>query len=417
MASFKSDFLHIMQERGFIHQGSDLEGLDQKLCEGPVTAYCGFDATADSLHLGSLMPIIPLYWFQQTGNKPITLMGGGTTKVGDPTGKDKSRQLITDEMIDKNIAGIKKIFSQFLTYGDGKTDAVMVNNDDWLSELNYMDFLRDYGRHFTINRMMAFESVKMRLEREQPLSFLEFNYMILQGYDFLELNRRYGVTLQTGGSDQWGNMINGMELCRRCDNAETFVLTSPLLLNSAGQKMGKSVDGAIWVNKEKLPSYDFYQYLRNTEDSDVPMLLRRLTTLPMDEIKKLEQLQGQEINEAKKILAFEATKWCRGEDEAKSAESTAIKTFEQGGLGDDLPRINVPRNELENGIGVLELMQRAGLVASNGEARRLIKGGGARINDNKIDDAGYNCTLNDINNEGVIKLSAGKKKHALVEAA
>lgn len=417
MANFKSDFLNILSERGFIHQGSDLEGLDKKLSTETVSAYIGFDATANSLHIGSLLPIMLLYWFQQTGHRPITLMGGGTTKVGDPSGKDKSRQMLSDADINSNISGIQKIFEKFLTYGDGKTDAVMVNNNDWLSQLNYISFLRDFGPHFTINRMMTFDSVKLRLDREQPLTFLEFNYMILQAYDFLELSRRMDVTLQMGGSDQWGNMINGMELGRRCDGSELFVLTAPLLTTSSGAKMGKSAAGAIWINEEALPSYDFYQYWRNTEDADIARFLKLFTTLPMDEIAKLEKLEGAEINEAKKILAFEITKLCRGEDAAKAAEATAIKTFEQGGLGKDLPRIEVPRGELENGIGVLELMQRAGLVTSNGEARRLIKGGGARINDNKVEDPAYNCTAADLNAEGIIKLSAGKKKHALVKAA
>ncbi len=417
MTQFKSDFLNVLQERGFIHQCSDFEALDQKLSSGVQSAYIGFDATAPSLHVGSLIPIMLLYWFQQTGHRPITLMGGGTTKVGDPSGKDKSRQVLTDDLINENIAGIKKIFGQFLTYGEGKTDAVMVNNDDWLNGLKYLEFLRDYGQHFTINRMMTFDSVKLRLEREQPLTFLEFNYMILQAYDFLELNRRMGVSLQMGGSDQWGNMINGMELGRRCDGADLFVLTAPLLTTASGAKMGKTADGAVWINKEMLSPYDYYQFWRNTEDADVGRFLKLFTILPMAEIARLEALQGADINEAKKILAYEATKLCHGAELADSAQETAIKTFEQGDLSGDLPFIEVSKAQLQGGIGLLDLMRDAGLVASNGEAKRLIQGGGVRVNDNKIDDPAFQCTLSDLNDQSVIKLSAGKKKHALVKVA
>lgn len=417
MTTFKSDFLNILQQRGFIHQCSDFDGLDQKLSSGVQSAYIGFDATAPSLHVGSLIQIMMLYWFQQTGHRPITLMGGGTTKVGDPSGKDKSRQLLTDELIDQNIAGIKKAFSQFLTYGDGKTDAVMVNNDDWLRGINYIEFLRDYGRHFTINRMMTFNSVKLRLEREQPLTFLEFNYMILQAYDFLELNRRLGVVLQLGGSDQWGNMVNGMELGRRCDGADLFVLTSPLLTTASGAKMGKTADGAVWINKDMLPAYEYYQFWRNAEDADVGRFLRLFTTLPLAEVARLEALQGAEINEAKKILAYEATHLCHGKDEADMAQETAIKTFEQGILGEALPSYDVAKAELEAGIAVLDLLQKVGFTASNGEGRRLVQGGGVRVNDNRVDDPAFKCTLSDLNADAVIKLSAGKKKHALVRVA
>lgn len=331
MSTYKSDFLNILYSRGFIHQCSDFEQLDAKLSQGVQSAYIGFDATAPSLHAGSLVQIMMLYWFQQTGHKPITLMGGGTTKIGDPSGKDESRKMLTDQDIENNISGIKSIFSKFLTYGEGKTDALMVNNDEWLSSLHYIQFLRDYGVHFTINRMMSFDSVKLRLEREQPLTFLEFNYMILQAYDFLELYRRHGTILQLGGSDQWGNIINGVELGRRCESAEFFALTTPLLTTSSGAKMGKSADGAIWLNEDMLSSYDYWQYWRNTEDADVGKFLRLFTTLPIEEIEKLEALQGQEINDAKKILADEVTSLCHGRKAAQDARQTAEDTFEKGG--------------------------------------------------------------------------------------
>jgi tyrosyl-tRNA synthetase len=417
MSEVKSEFLREALRRGFFHQCTNLEGLDALLLEGPVTAYIGFDMTADSLHAGSLLPIMLLRLFQQTGNKPVVLMGGGTTKIGDPSGKDEARQLLSEEQIAKNMAGIRSIFDKFLTFGDGPSDAVMVNNDDWLKDINYIEFLRDYGRHFSVNRMLSFDSVKLRLDREQPLTFLEFNYMILQAYDFLELNRRMGLRLQMGGSDQWGNIVNGVELGRRVDGAELFGLTNPLLTTASGAKMGKSAQGAIWLNEARLSSYDYWQYWRNTEDADVGRFLRLFTELPEAEVQRLESLPGAEINEAKKILATEATSVCRGAAAAKAAEETALKTFEQGALGDDLPTIEVARSELDAGLPAFELFRRAGLAASGGEARRLIKGGGARLNDERIADEAQSITSADVSAEGVIKLSAGKKRHALVRPA
>lgn len=414
MKNYRSEFLNILTERGFIHQCSDLESLDKKLSEGTQSAYIGFDATASSLHVGSLVQIMMLHWFQKCGHKPITLMGGGTTKVGDPSGKDESRKMLDDAGIQANIDGIKGVFSKFLTYGNGATDALMVNNDDWLKDINYIAFLRDYGKHFTINRMMTFDSVKLRLEREQPLTFLEFNYMILQAYDFVELKRRYGTILQMGGSDQWGNIINGVELGRRTIQADLFALTSPLLTTSSGAKMGKTAAGAVWLNADMLSPYDYYQYWRNTEDADVGRFLKLFTTLPMDEIAKLEALKGSEINEAKKILAFEATKLCHGETAAQDAGDTAQKVFEQGGVGDDLPSITIEETRLENGIPIVDLLVETALASSKGEARRLIQGGGARINDVQINDADAKASTSDLTTDGFIKLSAGKKKHALI---
>ena len=431
MTSYKSEFLNTLEQRGFIHQCSDFEALDAKLMEGPQSAYIGFDATAPSLHVGSLVQIMMLYWFQQTGHKPITLMGGGTTKVGDPSGKDESRKMLDEAGINANIDGIKQVFAKYLTYGDGKTDAMMVNNDEWLSELNYIEFLRDYGPRFTINRMLTFDSVKLRLDREQPLTFLEFNYMILQAYDFVELNERYGTILQMGGSDQWGNIINGIELRRKTRpssewnlkdvtehdllKSPVYGLTTPLLTTASGAKMGKTADGAVWLNADKLPAYDFWQYWRNTEDEDVGKFLKLFTTLPMGEIEKLEALQGAEINEAKKILAHEVTKMCHGEDAANEAAATAAKVFEQGSVGDDLPSITIDTARLEGGISVLDLFVETGLTESKGEAKRLIKGGGAKLNDNKIDNQDVTASNGDLTDDGYIKLSAGKKKHALVK--
>ena len=412
---FKSDFLNVISERGFIHQGTDLEGLDNRMAQGTVSAYIGFDATADSLHVGSKVPIMLLRWLQKTGHKPIVLMGGGTTKVGDPSGKDTQRKLLDDAGIAKNMDGIKQVFQKFLKFGDGATDAVMVNNDDWLKNLQYIDFLRECGRHFSVNRMLSFDSVKLRLEREQPLSFLEFNYMILQAYDFMQLGRDYGCVLQMGGSDQWGNIVNGIELARRMDDASLYGVTVPLITTASGAKMGKSEGGAIWLNNDKLPEYDYWQFWRNTEDADVGRFLKLFTELPLDEIAKLEKLQGAEINEAKKILAFEATKLCHGENAAKSAEETARKTFEQGGVGDDLPTIHVGVDVLDAGLGILNALSQAGLASSNGEARRHIQGGAVKVNDAKVDNHERTLTGGDITNDGYIKLSVGKKKHALLK--
>lgn len=386
--------------------------------QGVQSAYIGFDATAKSLHVGNLTGIMMLYWFQQCGHKPITLMGGGTSKVGDPSFKDQTRNLMDDATINENIENIRTTcFTQFLKYGDGPTDAIMVNNDDWLSQLKYLDFLRDYGRYFTVNRMISFDSVKTRLERESPLTLLEFNYMVMQGYDFVELHRRYGTILQMGGSDQWGNIINGVDLAHKADQTQLYALTAPLLLNSAGEKMGKTVNGAVWLNRNMLSSYDYWQYFRNVDDADVGTLLRRFTTLPMDEVRRLEALQGSEINEAKKILAFEATKICRGEQDAIAAAETARKTFEQGGAGDNLPSIIIDPARLDAGVAVVDLMVEAGLAASKGEARRLIEGGGARYNDAPVPSPAHMVSSADMTAQGYIKLSAGKKKHALIKAA
>jgi tyrosyl-tRNA synthetase len=410
----RSDFLRAVQERGFLHQCTDMERLDEIACEGPIGAYIGFDATADSLHAGSLVPIMLLRLLQRTGHRPIVLMGGGTTKVGDPSGKDEQRQLLTDEKIGENIAGIKGIFERFLDFGDGPTGAVMLNNAEWLDDLQYIPFLRDYGRHFSVNRMLGFESVKLRLEREQPLSFLEFNYMVLQAYDFVELGRRYDCRLQMGGSDQWGNIVSGVELGRRTAELELFGLTSPLLTTASGAKMGKTANGAVWLNADRLPAYDYWQYWRNTEDADVGRFLRLFTELPLDEIARLEALEGAEINDAKIVLANEATRLCHGDAAADAAAETARRTFVEGGIGDELPCIDIPKDELDAGIAVFALMTRAGLTKSNGEARKLIRGGGGRVNDTKLSDETATASLTDLNEQGVIKISAGRKKHALI---
>jgi len=414
MTQYKSEFIASLVERQFMHQCTDIEALDEYCATRPITAYIGFDCTAPSLHVGSLVSIMLLRLLQQTGHKPIVLMGGGTTKVGDPSGKDESRKMLTDQDIAANMAGIKSVFANYLTFGDGPNDAVMVNNADWLEGINYVDFLRDYGPHFTINRMLGFDSVKLRLEREQPLTFLEFNYMILQAYDFVELARRQNCALQMGGSDQWGNIINGVELGRRVADKHLFGLTTPLLTTASGAKMGKTADGAVWLNEGSLSHYDYWQYWRNTEDADVGRFLRLFTELPIAEIERLESLEGAEINEAKKVLADEATALCRGAEAARQARSTAETTFEQHGMGESLPSIDLARAELEAGIGVLTLFTQAGLAASNGEARRLIKGGGAKINDAAVSDERATVSLSDVNAEGVIKLSSGKKRHALV---
>ena len=416
MTTYKSDFINAVTERTFMHQCTDIEALDERASREIIPAYIGFDCTAPSLHVGSLLPVMLLRWLQKTGHKPIVLMGGGTTKVGDPSGKDESRQLLTIEKINENMEGIKSVFAKYLTFGDGPTDAIMVNNADWLDKLEYIDFLRSYGPHFTINRMLTFDSVKLRLEREQPLTFLEFNYMILQAYDFLELSRRNDCLMQMGGSDQWGNIVNGVELGRRVDSTQLFGLTTPLMTISSGAKMGKTATGAIWLDQEHLSAYDFWQYWRNTEDADVGRFMRLFTELPLDEITRLEKLQDAEINEAKKILAGEVTKLCHGEDAAKLAAKTAEDTFEGAGISADLPTIELAKSDLEAGIAAFELFHQAGLANSNGEARRLIKGNGAKLNDSVIADETQMITLADNNADGVIKLSAGKKRHILIRA-
>jgi tyrosyl-tRNA synthetase len=413
MTSVRSEFLRVVTERGFLHQCTDLEALDKRLTEGAAVAYIGFDATAQSLHVGSLMQIMLLRWWQKTGNKPIVLMGGGTTRIGDPTGKDEARKMLSDDDIARNMAGIRTVFTKYLGFGDGPTDAMMVNNADWLDRLNYISFLRDYGRHFTINRMMTFDSVKLRLEREQPLTFLEFNYMILQAYDFAELWDRNRCILQMGGSDQWGNIVNGVELGRRVHQAELFGLTSPLLTTSSGAKMGKTANGAVWLNADMLSPWEFWQYWRNTEDADVGRFLRLYTELPLDEIARLEALQGAEINEAKKILAGEITRLAHGEDAAAEAAETARKTFEEGALSANLPTVTVAAADLEAGVAAFALFVQAGLAASNGEARRLIQQGGGRLNDAAIKDAAEVISARDLK-DGVLKLTAGKKRHVLV---
>ncbi len=417
MKKFKSDFLHTMQERGFIHQISDESGLDDLLTKETVTAYIGFDPTAPSLHAGSLIQIMMLHWFQATGHRAISLMGGGTGMVGDPSFKDEARQLMTIETIENNIASIKKVFSNYLNYGDGAKDALMINNADWLRSINYLDFLRDVGRYFSVNRMLSFDSVKTRLEREHSLSFLEFNYMILQAYDFVELAKRYGCRLQMGGSDQWGNIVNGIDLGHRMGTPQLYALTSPLLTTSSGAKMGKSATGAVWLNADMLSAYDFWQYWRNTEDADVPRFLKLYTTLPMSEVGRLSTLAGSEINEVKKILATEITAILHGRAAAEEAAETARKTFEEGAIADNLPSIDVPAGELEAGVGLLSLIVRAGLATSNGEARRHIQGGAVRINDKAVADERMAVGTGEVTTDGVIKLSLGKKKHILVRPA
>ena len=414
MSQFKSDFLNVLSERGFVHQISDPEGLDSAAKAGPITGYIGFDATATSLHAGSLVQIMMLRWMQKTGHKPITLMGGGTTKIGDPSFKDESRKLLTVEQIATNLAGIRQVFTKFLTFGDGKTDAKMVNNADWLDHLNYIDFLRDYGVHFTINRMLSFDSVKLRLDREQPLTFLEFNYMILQAYDFLELSRREGCVLQMGGSDQWGNIVNGIELGRRCDQTQLHALTSPLLTTASGAKMGKTMSGAVWLNADMLSPYDYWQYWRNAEDADVGRFLKLYTELPLDEIAKLGALGGAEINEAKKVLATEATAMLHGRDLADQAAETSRRTFEEGASAAGLPTIDL---DLTAGVGLLQAFVAAGFASSNSEARRSVQGGAVRINDQQVSDDKLVLTTALLNADGVIKLSMGKKKHVLVKPA
>ena len=416
MTRFKSDFLRKIAERGFIHQCTDETGLDTLLAgDTPQCAYIGFDCTADSLHVGSLVPILLLRWLQRTGHKPIVLMGGGTTKVGDPSGKDESRKILTEDDIERNMQGIRGVFEKYLTFGDGPTDAVMVNNADWLDTLEYIPFLREFGRHFSVNRMLSFDSVKLRLEREQPLSFLEFNYMILQAYDFMELSRRRDCILQMGGSDQWGNIVNGVELGRRADGAALFGLTSPLITTASGEKMGKTAAGAVWLNRDRLSPYEYFQFWRNTADPDVGKFLRLFTELPLEEIARLEALKDAEINEAKKILAIEATAMCHGRDDALAAAETARATFEDGAQGASLPTIDIPADRLAAGIPAFQLLVQSGLAKSNGDARRLIRGGGGRVNDVVIGDETQIIDAKDINAEGVVKLSAGRKNHTLIQ--
>ncbi|WP_455480042.1 tyrosine--tRNA ligase [Bartonella sp. B23] len=415
MPAFKSEFLHIMSERGFIHQISDEKGLDDLFSKEVVSAYIGFDPTASSLHAGSLLQIMMLYWLQKTGHRPIALMGGGTGLIGDPSFKDEARRLLTQNDIAANITGIKKVFSNYLTFGNKETDACIVNNAEWLCNLNYLEFLRDIGKHFSVNRMLTFDSVRMRLEREHSLSFLEFNYMILQAYDFVELYKRYGLRMQMGGSDQWGNIINGIELGHRLGTPQLYALTSPLLTTSSGAKMGKSLNGAVWLNVDMLSPYQFWQYWRNTEDADVARFLKLYTTLPIDEIIKLSALQGAEINDAKKILATEITAMLHGRSLADKAAETARRTFEEKTLGENLPTAEINAAELKTGVGLLFLLVQAGLAKSNSEARRHIQGGGVRINGKIIEDETRLIIEEDINTEGVIKLSFGKKKHILVK--
>lgn len=414
MTSYKSEFIQTLVERGFLHQCTDLETLDARAADGTITAYVGYDATADSLHIGNLVSIMMLHWLQKTGHRPIVLMGGGTTKIGDPSGKDETRQVLTEEKIGQNIESIRKTFDSFLEFGNGDQDAIMVNNADWLDELAYIPLLRDIGRHFTINRMLTFDSVKLRLEREQPLTFLEFNYMILQAYDFVELAKRHDCILQMGGSDQWGNIVNGIDLGRRVAERELFGLTTPLITTASGAKMGKTADGAVWLRPERFSPYDYWQFWRNTEDADVGRFLKLFTALPLDEIARLEALQGSEINEAKKILASAATALLHGAPAAQEAAATAEQTFEAGVTADGLPTIEVPKAELDSGIALFALLSRAGLAGSNSEGRRLIKGGGARVNDISVSEETLEVGPDAVNSDGVIKLSAGKKRHALI---
>ena len=409
----KSEFLQEMLSRGFLQDCTDMQGLDEKLLEGCMPAYIGFDATADSLHIGSLIQIMMLRWLQKTGHKPIPLMGGGTTKIGDPSGKDESRQLITTEIINENINGIQKVFEKYLSFGDNSNDAKIINNAEWLDKLNYIEFLRDIGKHFTINRMISMESVKLRLDREQPLTFLEFNYMLLQAYDFMELNNRYDVSLQMGGSDQWGNIVNGIDLTRRLNKKSVFGLTTPLLTKADGSKMGKSANGAIWLNSEKLSPYEFWQFWRNTLDADVGKFLKLFTELPVSECDRLGSLEGQNINKAKIILANEVTKLCHGEEAALSSEKTAHKVFTEDSSDENLPTLEILNTEIIDGISFTQALVRTGLVSSGKEAKRIIAGGGARLNDQVINDAGFMLYAADL--QKTPKISASKKKHALIK--
>jgi tyrosyl-tRNA synthetase len=417
MTAFKSDFLNVLQSRGFIHQISDPSSLDALAARGELTAYIGFDCTAPSLHVGSMVQIMCLYWLQQTGNRPIALMGGGTTRVGDPSGKDETRKILSIEDIERNKEGIKQVFSRFLHFGDGKHDAVMPDNAEWLTRLNWIEMLRDIGRHFSVNRMLAMDSVKLRLERDQEMSFIEFNYMILQAYDYAVLNQRYDCRLQMGGSDQWGNIVNGIDLGRRMGTPQLHALTTPLITTSSGEKMGKTASGAVWLNADMKSPYEYWQFWRNTDDADVERFLKLFTTLPLDEVARLSALQGADINEAKKALADAATTLLHGAEAAGVAAQTARQTFEEGAIAENLPAVEIARRELEAGIGVLTAYVKAGLVASNGEARRQIKGGGLRVNDAAVTDEKRMLTSADLTPEGVIKLSLGKKRHVLLKPA
>jgi tyrosyl-tRNA synthetase len=415
LSQVKSDFLRVMIERGFVHQISDVEGLDALFSEQIVTAYIGFDPTASSLHAGSLIQIMMLHWLQQTGHRPITLMGGGTGMVGDPSFKDEARKLMTPDMINANVEAIKKSFSAYISYDDSPNGAIMANNAEWLLELNYLEFLRDVGVHFSVNRMLAFDSVKQRLDREQSLSFLEFNYMILQAYDFVELSKRFDCRLQMGGSDQWGNIINGIDLGHRLDAPQLYALTSPLLTTSSGAKMGKSASGAIWLNPEMLSPYDFWQYWRNTEDADVERFLKLYTTMPLDEVARLAALDGAERNEAKKILATEITALLHGREEAERAQETARKTFEEGAISADLPTVELAATDL-NDMGILSALVTAGLASSNSEARRHVKGGAVKVNDAAFTNERGTIGKADLSEDGIVKISLGKKKHVLLKA-
>ena len=403
--TYNSTLLRLLDERGYIHQMTDAEGLDALAAKQIVPGYIGFDATAPSLHVGSLVQIMLLRRLQQAGHKPVVLMGGGTTRIGDPTGRDESRKMLSDETIDANIASIRTIFERFLKFGDGPTDAVMVNNHDWLGKLGYIELLQEVGTHFTVNRMLTFDSVKLRLEREQPMTFLEFNYMILQGYDFRHMEKHMGVRLQMGGSDQWGNIVNGIELTRRMNGIEVFGVTTPLLTTADGAKMGKTAAGAVWLNEDALPGYDFWQYWRNTDDRDVGKFLRLFTDLPLDEIARLEALEGAEINQAKIVLANEVTRLCRGDEAAKAAEATAAATFAGGGVGEDLPELALPAE----GLGLIDALVGIGFAASRGEAKRLIAGGGARIDGDSVTDESHH-----IAGGAEVRISAGKKKHGVL---
>jgi tyrosyl-tRNA synthetase len=416
MSAYTSEFLNVLADRGFIHQVSDAAGLDSLAAKSEVVAYIGYDCTASSLHVGHLLSIMMLHWLQQTGNKPVVLMGGGTTRVGDPSGRDETRRILTYDQIDANKATIRATFDKFLRFGSAKPDAVMADNAEWLTKLNYIEMLREIGRHFSINRMLTMDSVRMRLEREQELSFIEFNYMILQSYDYVELSRRYGCNLQMGGSDQWGNIVNGIDLGRRMGTHQLYALTCPLLTTSSGAKMGKTAAGAVWLNADMLAPYDYWQFWRNTEDGDVVRFLKLFTTLPLSEIERLAALKGSEINEAKKILAGEATALMHGRAAAEQADETARKSFEEGALAENLPTVEITRADLDKGLGILTAFaEKAGLVASNGDARRQIKAGGLRVNDTSVSDEKMTLTAANLTPEGVIKLSLGRKKHILLK--